>query len=415
IGGLDIYLSEKDASGDWGPAVNLGTEINTPFNEDNPFITKNDSLLFFSSEGHSTMGGYDIFRSRLSGGNFKSPENIGYPLNTTDDDKFFQPFNNEANGFYSMTAGYKRKDIFYITLSGKDNQLFAISGKYGLEDTIAKFNEDNTIFIIDRNSGDTLDIQHPEKESGLYNFYVTPGNFRLAYTAPGYLTEHIDTSAVSGDTARIIKMRDVMLSKANAPKYAKLDLSNIPEVTSIDSSILIRNLRVYDVTDNDVKDTSILYYTVQVMALYNPVDISYFKYVSDIKVFYNDNDRFYRYTTGVYKVKNDAYGHKAELINKGYPDDLFIKKVMKISGEEPVKTLTYFAIQLKASRAQVDIGSTFPGLKGVRETREVDNMYHYLYGRYTTYEEAKQAIALPQFRDFGDAFIREIGSLIKNK
>ena len=415
FGGLDIYVSEKDASGDWGPAVNLGKEINTPFNEDNPFITKNDSLLFFSSEGHSTMGGYDIFKSRLTGGSFKSPENIGYPINTTDDDKFFQPFNNEFNGFYSMTAGYKRKDIFYITLAGRNNQLFAITGKYGLEDTITKFNEDNTIFIIDRNSGDTLDIQHPEKESGLYNFYVTPGKFRLAYTAPGYMTEHIDTSAVASDTVRSIKMRDVILSRANAANFAKLDLSNIPEVSNIDSSILIKNLRVYDVTDNDVKDTSILYYTVQVMALYNPVDISYFKYVSDIKVFYNDNDRFYRYTTGVFKVKNDAYAHKAELINKGYPNDLFIKKVLRMSGEEPVKTLTYFAIQLKASRAQVDISSTFPGLRGVKETKEVDGMYHYFYGRYTTYEEAKQAIALPQFREFSDAFIRELGSLMKNK
>ena len=66
-GNLDIYVSEKDALGDWGPAVNLGTEINTPFNEDTPFITQNDSVLYFCSEGHSSMGGFDIFRSQRTG------------------------------------------------------------------------------------------------------------------------------------------------------------------------------------------------------------------------------------------------------------------------------------------------------------------------------------------------------------
>lgn len=418
-GGLDIYVSDKDGEGDWGPALNLGKEINTVFNEDNPFITGNDSILYFSSEGHNTMGGYDIFRSRIRDGIFNGVENMGYPLNSTDDDKFFQPFNNEKNGFYSLSTGYKKKEIFYVTLGkGANDQLFEITGKYGLRDTIVAFNEKNSIYIIDRNSGDTLDTQYPDKDSGHYSFYVTPGMFKLAYTGPGYLTAFIDTSAVAGDTARVIRLRDILLEKSGpggAPVYAKIDLTAIPEVSNIDSSILIRNLRVYDVTDNDVQDTSILYYTVQVMALYNPVDISYFKYVSDINVFYNDNDRFYRYTTGVYKVKNDAYAHKNELINKGYPDDLFVKKVLRMSKEEPVKTQSYFAIQLKASKAQVDVTATFPDLKGIKETKEVDGMYHYLYGRYTTIEEARSAIARPQFREFSDAFIREISYLVKNK
>jgi tetratricopeptide (TPR) repeat protein len=103
-GGLDIYVSEKNSSGDWGPAINLGNKINSSYNEETPFITLNDSLLYFSSEGHSGVGGYDIFRSRKSAGEWNEPENLGYPLNSTDDDKFFQTFNNDENGFYSMTT-----------------------------------------------------------------------------------------------------------------------------------------------------------------------------------------------------------------------------------------------------------------------------------------------------------------------
>ena len=64
LGELDIYVSERDATGEWAPAKNLGPVINTPFNEDTPFVTSNDSLMYFSSEGHSSMGGFDIYKSQ---------------------------------------------------------------------------------------------------------------------------------------------------------------------------------------------------------------------------------------------------------------------------------------------------------------------------------------------------------------
>ena len=65
-GGLDIYMSERDSLGDWGPAVNLGPTVNTPFNEETPFLDKTDKVLFFSSRGHFSMGGHDIFYSTMT-------------------------------------------------------------------------------------------------------------------------------------------------------------------------------------------------------------------------------------------------------------------------------------------------------------------------------------------------------------
>jgi len=414
-GGLDIYLSEKDAAGEWGPAVNLGTTINTIYNEDTPFITLNDSLLYFSSEGHSGMGGYDIYRSQGSGKSWRSPENMGFPINTTDDDRFFQPFNNDENGFYSITTDYKKKEIFYITLTNfRLNRIYELSGNYSLKDTVVTFDEKNAIYLHNRESGDTIEIGYPDRNTGKYNFIVVPGRFRLVYTGPdGYYPQEIDTSIVMNQTSRVIYLRDIILDKNLLVIYEKLDLSNIPVVDKIDSSILIRNLRVFDVTENDMQDTTILYYTVQVMALYNPVDISYFKYVSDIKVFYNESDLFYRYTTGIFKIKDEAYAHRDDLINKGYPDDLFIKKVTRISGEKAVPSQKYFTIQLKATNAPVDIKTTFPGLKGVTETEEIDGKYHYLYGRYTSAAEANTVMNRKQIKEFKDAFVREIDVLIK--
>ena len=157
LGNLDIYVSEKDATGDWGPAVNLGPAINTPFNEDTPFITENDSVLYFSSEGHNSMGGFDIFKSRISGSSWETPSNLGYPINSTDDDKFFQPLNNERNAYYTMTTDYKKRDIFYLTWR-TGSKYSEITGKLSLSDTVITFDKNFKIHLIDRASGDTVDV-----------------------------------------------------------------------------------------------------------------------------------------------------------------------------------------------------------------------------------------------------------------
>ena len=109
----------------------------------------------------------------------------------------------------------------------------------------------------------------------------------------------------------------------------RIDLTDLPIVAAIDSSILIKNMNVNDINDKNIRDKDVLYYTVQVMALYNPVDISYFKYITDLRVMYNDNDKFYRYITGKFATKEEAVALRLKLISLGYPEDLFIKKVSK--------------------------------------------------------------------------------------
>jgi tetratricopeptide (TPR) repeat protein len=119
FGGLDLYISHK-VNGDWGPAVNLGPEINTQFNEDRPFLINNGKTIFFSSQGHENIGGYDIFRSDLqSNGLWSKPKNLGYPINTPDDNFFFMPIGDGKSGYYSIfkeSEGFGKEDIYKITL-----------------------------------------------------------------------------------------------------------------------------------------------------------------------------------------------------------------------------------------------------------------------------------------------------------
>jgi hypothetical protein len=119
FGGLDLYVSVIN-NGDWGPAVNLGPEVNTQFNEDKPYIINNGKTLFFISQGHDNIGGYDIFRSDLQSNQLWSrPSNIGYPINTPDDNYFFNPAGTGKTGFYSIfkeSDGFGKEDIYKITL-----------------------------------------------------------------------------------------------------------------------------------------------------------------------------------------------------------------------------------------------------------------------------------------------------------
>ena len=117
-GEMDIYKSVLNEKGEWDNPENLGSIVNTALNEDTPFITEDGKSLFFSSQGHSSMGGYDIYISSINNeGNLSEPLNLGYPINTTDDDLFYYPWNNGQIAYLALLepGGYGKEDIYKIT------------------------------------------------------------------------------------------------------------------------------------------------------------------------------------------------------------------------------------------------------------------------------------------------------------
>ncbi len=119
-GGLDLYVSTIDENGEWGPAENLGSEVNSPFDDEYPFILRDGKTLYFSSQGHYNIGGHDIFYSTMNdAGEWTSPINLGYPINTMDDDIFFQPINNGKESYIAFETyeGMGGKDIYKLYIS----------------------------------------------------------------------------------------------------------------------------------------------------------------------------------------------------------------------------------------------------------------------------------------------------------
>jgi outer membrane protein OmpA-like peptidoglycan-associated protein len=124
IGKHDIYMSKMDEKGRWGKAINLGPTINTEYNEESVFIHPDGKTLYFSSEGHTSMGGYDIFKSIWDEKTQKwsTPVNLGYPVNSPDDDIDFVLSASGKRGYYSSFKidGYGEKDIYIITFLGPE-------------------------------------------------------------------------------------------------------------------------------------------------------------------------------------------------------------------------------------------------------------------------------------------------------
>ncbi len=119
-GGLDIYKATKDAKGEWSNVKNLGPKINTEYDDDGPFIDYDNKTLYFSSKGRKGMGGFDIFKSVFdeSTNEWSEPENLGYPINTPDNDIYYTSTRDGKRAYYSSVRedGLGYDDIYMITV-----------------------------------------------------------------------------------------------------------------------------------------------------------------------------------------------------------------------------------------------------------------------------------------------------------
>ncbi len=148
----DIYYSTKDEKGNWSKAKNLGSKINTPGNEKSPFIHSDSQTLYFSSDGHLGIGGYDIFFSKFRDGDWTKPVNIGYPINTKNNDLGFVVNTQGTKAYFASNKlnGKGGWDIYAIDLykEARPEKVFLVKGQlvddngYALSD--AKLEVKNT-------------------------------------------------------------------------------------------------------------------------------------------------------------------------------------------------------------------------------------------------------------------------------
>jgi len=120
FGNLDIYESIKQDTS-WSRPKPLSVKINSSKDEDSPYLSADGKTLYFSSKGHQSSGGYDVFKSNLVDGEWSIPENLGYPINSAGDDIYLEWNNDERGGFFSSNrnGGFGGMDIYAFGLTMK--------------------------------------------------------------------------------------------------------------------------------------------------------------------------------------------------------------------------------------------------------------------------------------------------------
>ncbi|MFU8843702.1 MAG: OmpA family protein [Bacteroidales bacterium] len=251
-GGADIYVTRKDAKGRWQEPVNLGATINTPYDEEGVFIAPDNKTLYFSSRGHTSMGGYDIFKSEFIDGRWTAPVNLGYPINTPDDDVFFTLGKNGQRGYYSSKKqdGYGGHDLYMITFLGASKPLAMHSGSVILAhnhpafapqpakpieqntvlegvilDDIALTPLQATIEITDNLKNELLASFESSGSTGSYLISLKPGkNYGITVSRPDYLFYSENFNIPDDAEATKIK-KDILLSRLEVG--SKVVLNNI--------------------------------------------------------------------------------------------------------------------------------------------------------------------------------------------
>ena len=195
-GGRDIYRCVKLPNGKWSLAMNLGPTINTPYDEDAPFIHPDGRTLYFSSNGHKTMGGFDIFYSTKSAEDnvWSEPVNLGYPINTEEDDVFYTPTIDGHHAYYATArkGGFGGKDICRITIEdGTAVPVTLLRGFVSYEGDSARTKSVySTVSATDVETGEKVQESHPNSKTGKYLLTLSPGTagktYKLSYEADGY-------------------------------------------------------------------------------------------------------------------------------------------------------------------------------------------------------------------------------------
>ena len=252
-GKQDIYYSIKNAKDKWSDPVNIGAVINTPYDEEGVYITPDGKSLYFSSKGHNSMGGFDIYKSTFEDEHWTNPVNLGYPVNTPDDDVFFTMAGSGQRGYYSSKKkfGFGDQDLYIITFLGaakplklgSDKVLLAWEANTDYGPAPEPKIEQNTILkgvildattleplqatieIFDNTKNELMAEFESNSTSGAYLISLKPGmNYGISVNKKGYLF-HSENFEIPAEAVAKKINKDILLKKVEVG--IKIVLNNI--------------------------------------------------------------------------------------------------------------------------------------------------------------------------------------------
>lgn len=194
FGGSDLYVFRKLPDGTWSNPRNLGSQVNTSYDEISPQLSADGTTLYFASRGHNSMGGFDLFVSNLNEvtGEWSKPRNLGYPINTSADNLSIS-FNRSRKFAYVSTFrndGYGGLDLYRVNFLDIDDPCSVITGYVGVKDSSGVHKWDKSPYDLNIS---VYDAQGNVYGSYTYNAYLErfvailpPGKYNLVIESPGF-------------------------------------------------------------------------------------------------------------------------------------------------------------------------------------------------------------------------------------
>ncbi len=186
----DIYRATKNEKGEWDNPMNLGDVINTPYNEDAAYFHP-DGSLYFSSQGHTSMGGYDVFvTTQNENGDWTTPINLGYPINTAFDELFFVWSADGKRAYFATHRddSYGDRDIYVMHRpEHQESSVIVMKGVVKSKETNEPI--EAVITIIDNKTGEQISHFQSNSSTGKYTLVLETGvDYGVTAKAKGYLT-----------------------------------------------------------------------------------------------------------------------------------------------------------------------------------------------------------------------------------
>jgi tetratricopeptide (TPR) repeat protein len=189
FGESDIYMCKRSKDGVLSEPQNIGPVVNTPFKEDSPYLSEDGKTLYFASQGHKGMGGFDLFKTEYDeeSNTWTPPVNLGYPINTSDDDRqiCFLPDETIAYIAANRDGGLGDLDIYRMTFEAEVQPVSIVRGKINTEDTLVKKPIDAVINVKNLKTNEQFTFKANSK-TGKYIMALKEGEYELNLVSSGY-------------------------------------------------------------------------------------------------------------------------------------------------------------------------------------------------------------------------------------
>lgn len=251
-GGLDIYKVKMLPNGSWALPENLGPSVNTPYNEESPFIHPDARTLYFSSEGHSSMGGFDIFYSTLEDSSWSEPINMGYPLNTAQNELYFVLSADARRGYFSGARNetFGDKDLYIVNLPEKPVQIILLKGR--VVDKKTEKPLATLIKVYDNSSKKLIYVLNSNGVNGRFSSILPPHknyNVQVEVEEPGYahysVNIHIPDQKefIEIDTVIRLMRDDTLHTITLLPNiFFKLNLAELDSTSELELDALAKRM-----------------------------------------------------------------------------------------------------------------------------------------------------------------------------